>query len=189
MADLTLLRQRAEDRCELCGATDELDALAVPPHTDLEPEHAVYACARCRGEITGDGAPDAKHWYCLQTSIWSEAAPVQVVSYRMARRVDETWARELLEQVYLSEEVEAWVGDDEPADEDDRPPAFDSNGARLHDGDSVTLIKDLDVKGTSFVAKRGTLVRGIRLTNDPGLIEGKVNKVQIYLKTEFLKRA
>ncbi len=65
----------------------------------------------------------------------------------------------------------------------------DSNGTILSDGDSVTLIKDLEVKGGGFTAKRGTLVKGIRLTDDPGLVEGRVNKMAIYLKTEFLKKA
>jgi len=59
----------------------------------------------------------------------------------------------------------------------------------LTSGDSVTLIKDLDVKGTSFVAKRGTLVKGIRLTDNPEHVEGRVNKVSIVLKTQFLKKA
>lgn len=59
----------------------------------------------------------------------------------------------------------------------------------LRDGDSVTLIKDLEVKGGGFTAKRGTLVKGIRLTGNPKNIEGKVNKMQLVLKTEFLKKA
>lgn len=65
----------------------------------------------------------------------------------------------------------------------------DSVGNILQDGDSVTLIKDLDVKGTSFVGKRGTLVKGIRLTDDPTHVEGRVNNIMIVLKTEFLKKA
>ena len=69
------------------------------------------------------------------------------------------------------------------------PRTVDSNGAPLADGDSVTLIKDLDVKGTSFVAKRGTLVKGVRLTDNPEHVEGRVNKVSIVLKTCFLKKA
>jgi len=64
----------------------------------------------------------------------------------------------------------------------------DSNGVELHDGDSVTLIKDLDVKGANFTAKRGTLVKGIRLGDDPELIEGTINKVGLFLKTCFLKK-
>ena len=66
----------------------------------------------------------------------------------------------------------------------------DSNGARLADGDSVTLIKDLKVKGTSVTLKRGTLVKNIRLTDDPDLIECNVEKVKgLVLRTEFVKKA
>lgn len=66
----------------------------------------------------------------------------------------------------------------------------DSNGARLVDGDSVTLIKDLKVKGTSETLKRGTLVKGIRLTGDPDLIECNTKQVKgLVLRTEFLKKA
>ena len=52
----------------------------------------------------------------------------------------------------------------------------------------MTLIKDLNVKGTSFVAKRGTVVRNIRLCDVDGHIEGKVNGVTIYIKTCYLKK-
>jgi protein PhnA len=66
----------------------------------------------------------------------------------------------------------------------------DSNGAVLNDGDSVTLIKDLKVKGTSETLKRGTLVKNIRLTGDPGAIECNTKQVKgLVLKTEFLKKA
>ena len=66
----------------------------------------------------------------------------------------------------------------------------DSNGAILNDGDSVTLIKDLKVKGTSITLKRGTLVKNIRLTDDVEEIECSVKKVKgLVLKTAFLKRA
>jgi protein PhnA len=65
---------------------------------------------------------------------------------------------------------------------------FDSNGIELKDGDSVQIIKDLDVKGAGFVAKRGTLVKNITLTSNPEHIEGKVNKTKLVLKTCFLKK-
>lgn len=65
----------------------------------------------------------------------------------------------------------------------------DSNGNLLNDGDSVTLIKDLKVKGTSSTLKRGTMVRNIRLTSDPEEIECRVDRVQMVLKTCFLKKA
>jgi protein PhnA len=66
----------------------------------------------------------------------------------------------------------------------------DSNGTQLNDGDSVTLIKDLKVKGTSVTLKRGTMCKNIRLTDDTDLIECNVEKVKgLVLRTEFLKKA
>jgi protein PhnA len=64
----------------------------------------------------------------------------------------------------------------------------DSNGNLLSEGDSVTVIKDLKVKGSSGVIKRGTMVRNIRLTNGVDEIEGKVDKTIMVLKTCFLKK-
>jgi protein PhnA len=67
----------------------------------------------------------------------------------------------------------------------------DSNGNVLADGDSVTLIKDLKVKGSGGVTlKRGTLVKNIRLTDDADEIEANVAKVRgLVLRTEFVKKA
>lgn len=66
----------------------------------------------------------------------------------------------------------------------------DSNGNILNEGDSVTLIKDLKVKGSSITLKRGTLVKNIHLTGDPEEIECRVEKVKgLVLKTCFLKKA
>jgi alkylphosphonate utilization operon protein PhnA len=66
----------------------------------------------------------------------------------------------------------------------------DSNGTILKDGDNVTLIKDLKVKGTSVTLKRGTMVRGIQLTDDPDEVECRVEKVKgLVLRTEFLKKS
>lgn len=66
----------------------------------------------------------------------------------------------------------------------------DSNGSALVDGDSVTVIKDLKVKGTSVTLKRGTLIKNIRLTDDEEEIECNADKVKgLVLKTCFLKKA
>lgn len=65
----------------------------------------------------------------------------------------------------------------------------DSNGTALKDGDNVTIIKDLKVKGSSSVIKRGTLVKGIKLTDNDEEVEGRVEKSQMVLKTCFLKKA
>lgn len=65
----------------------------------------------------------------------------------------------------------------------------DSNGNVLMEGDSVTVIKDLKVRGSSTVIKRGTKVKNIRLTEDEAEIEGKVEGSVMVLRTEFLKKA
>ena len=65
----------------------------------------------------------------------------------------------------------------------------DSHGAMLKEGDSVTVIKDLKVRGSSGIIKRGTSVKNIRLTDNADEIEGKVEKPVMVLRTEFLKKA
>ncbi|MGJ8570857.1 MAG: alkylphosphonate utilization protein [Hoeflea sp.] len=66
----------------------------------------------------------------------------------------------------------------------------DSNGTVLSDGDNVTVIKDLKVKGTSSTIKRGTMVKGIRLTGSTGEVECRIEKIKgLVLRTEFLKKA
>lgn len=73
---------------------------------------------------------------------------------------------------------------------DDELIVKDSNGAILVDGDSVTVIKDLPVKGTSVTLKRGTLVKNIRLTDNDELVECNTQNVKgLVLKTCFLKKA
>lgn len=66
--------------------------------------------------------------------------------------------------------------------------AKDSNGAELFDGDAVTIIKDLKVKGSSMVIKRGTKVKSIRLTENPEEVDCKIEGSSIVLKTCFLKK-
>ncbi len=65
----------------------------------------------------------------------------------------------------------------------------DSNGTTLSEGDSVTVIKDLKVKGSSMVLKRGTMVKNIRLTDDEDEVDCRISGSSIVLKTCFLKKA
>jgi protein PhnA len=66
----------------------------------------------------------------------------------------------------------------------------DSNGNELKDGDNVTLIKDLKVKGANVTLKRGTLIKGIRLTGSPDEVDCRHEKVRgLVLRTEFLRKA
>jgi len=189
---LSELMLRADSQCELCASAKDLGVHAVLPARDRDVEDRVLLCSLCRAQLVPGTALDTKHWFCLQQSAWSGEAAVQVVSWRLLQDLQgEGWAQDLLGMLYLDEEVLAWAQAGNPSDsDDDTAPTLDSNGNQLNDGDSVTLIKDLDVKGTSFVAKRGTMVRNIRLIpGDPANIEGRVNKIALVLKTCFLKRA
>ena len=80
-----------------------------------------------------------------------------------------------------------WAADGTEGEDDDDTPR-DSNGTELQDGDGVTVIKDLKVKGSSMVIKRGTRVKSIRLTDDPREVDCKIDGSSIVLKTCFLKK-
>lgn len=177
--------------CAICSGVADLAPFVVPP--TRTPPDRVSVCGGCRPLVDGAGAPDPVIADRLRDAVWSEDAGVQVLAWRLLHRVREPWAVELLEQVWLDEERLAWAQAglavaEEPA-ADTALRVVDSNGAALAEGDSVTLIKDLEVKGAGFTAKRGTLVKGIHLTDDPALVEGRVSGMVIVLKTAFLKRA
>lgn len=183
------LMDRAGDQCEICKAENDLRAFAVAPYDDEEVEHNVLLCATCRGQLTDEEPMDSNHWYGLQETIWSEIPAVQVLSWRVLHKlVPETWASELLDQAYLMDDVMEWAKQGLEEEGDEEPRVVDANGTPLKDGDSVTILKDLDVKGGGFVAKRGTTVKDIRLIDDPTHIDGKVNGIGVYLKTEFLRK-
>ena len=88
--------------------------------------------------------------------------------------------------MYMEDDVRSWA---EAGVSEETAPTLDSNGAVLQAGDTVTLIKDLQVKGAGFTAKRGTAVRNISLTDNPQQIEGRVNGTRIVLLTQFLKKS
>lgn len=83
-----------------------------------------------------------------------------------------------------------WEQQNQENDKNDTPKTVDCNGAELNDGDSVTLIKDLKVKGAGQTLKRGTLVKNIR-TNPNNVEEIDCSTKQIkglVLKTCFVKK-
>lgn len=192
MSLLSTLTNRAQSKCELCGNTENLKVYELPPVTKADESSALLACSTCTDQITNPDSMDANHWRCLNESMWSEHKPVQIAAWRaLSLLKNEAWAQDLISQMYLEDaDLElAKSGLPEEEEIDSGAPTLDSNGAQLMEGDSVTLIKDLDVKGGGFTAKRGTLVRNITLTNNPKHIEGKVNGIQIVLVAAFLKKA
>jgi len=116
--------------------------------------------------------------------MWSEIPAVQVVSYRLLKKLNN---QELLDMLYLEDDIKAWADSEVESSETQELPK-DSNGTVLNQGDSVTIIKDLEVKGANFTAKRGTLVKGIILNGNPEQVEGKVNGTRIVLLSCFLKK-
>jgi protein PhnA len=119
--------------------------------------------------------------------MWSERPAVQVLSARLlAQLSDHDWARDLADQLWLEDDMRAWV---EATDDSAAGAHRDSNGTELVAGDTVVLIKDLPVKGAGFTAKRGTAVRGISLVADnPEHIEGRVEGQRIVILTKFVKK-
>lgn len=100
-----------------------------------------------------------------------------------------------LENTYFDSSIELYVCPDcfhefntENDEESVNNTPKDSNGAELINGDSVTLIKDLKVRGSSIVLKRGTKVKSIRLTEDPEEVDCKIDGTSFVLKTCFLKK-
>ncbi len=191
--ELASLRTRANGVCELCSSVGSGLPYAIAPLDDGTAAHSVLVCEACFAQLDGKAQLESNRWFCLQQSIWSEHAPIQVLSWRIANRLrNESWARDLLDQVYLDAELLAWAqggSESESVESSVETPTVDSFGTKLSEGDSVTLIKDLDVKGAGFVAKRGTIVKAIHLTDNPEHVEGRVNGTVIVLKTGFLKKA
>lgn len=192
MSTEQILRGRSESKCELCGSTDDLSVYNVPPHSADNPDECVLLCGTCRGQIEQPDTIDAHHWRCLNDSMWSQVPAVQVMAWRMLTRLRaEGWPQDLLDMLYLDDDTLAWAraGGDDRGD-DDAIQHLDSNGALLAAGDTVTLIKDLNVKGAGFTAKRGTAVRGISLVPDNAeQIEGRVEGQHIVILTKFVKKS
>ncbi|MGB0661056.1 MAG: PhnA domain-containing protein [Mangrovicoccus sp.] len=170
--------------CEICAADQSVRAMAVGP--EIHGAGQADLCETCAAQI--EGTPEPAHWRCLAGSMWSENPAVQVLAWRILDRLapEEAWAQDLLDQLWLEDDIRAWA-------EAGRFQAAlvhrDSNGTVLEQGDTVTLIKDLPVKGAGFTAKRGTAVRGISLVPDNAAhIEGRVEGQRIVILTEFVKK-
>ena len=187
------LHDRSGSKCEFCASTDSLAVYPVPPNSDESAEQSILLCDVC----LNPSSVEANHWRCLNDSMWTPVPAVQVMAWRQLNAIkSEGWPQDLLDMLYLEGDVKAWAesgksGSDNENDETDSDDeaTIDSNGATLNEGDTVTLIKDLVVKGANFTAKRGTVVKNISLNANPKHIEGRVNGTRIVLVSAFLKKA
>lgn len=182
------LIERSNNVCELCGSDSGLDEFTVSPKSGDAINDIIAVCSTCAEQLNDESKVTPNHWRCLNDSMWSEVSAVKVVAYRMLNQLKgEGWPMDLLDMIYLDNEELEWAK--EGIEDENAIKHVDSNGAVLNNGDSVVLIKDLDVKGANFTAKRGTAVRNIRLVHDnPEQIEGKVNGQGIVILTQYVKK-
>ena len=181
------LAKRSGGQCELCASKLDLSTYEVPPYQQIGMDGCIQCCTVCQQQLNEQAALDEQHWRCLSDCIWSEVPAVKVIAWRLLKRLsDKPWAQNLSEMAYFDDATLEW------AQSEDMPSTVthrDSNGTVLEAGDSVTLIKDLNVKGTSFIAKRGATVRKISLVADNAEhIEGRVNGQLIVILTQFVKK-
>jgi len=172
------LLTRANNACELCKSEDDLCEYTVEPR-----DEQIVLCGTCNTQLNGE--LDESHWYCLNDSMWSEVEAVKVVAFRTLSKLQN---QDMLDMMYLEEDTLAWANEGLNQEKNEDEIRRDANGNLLSVGDTVTLIKDLDVKGANFTAKRGTVVKNIRIGNVDNHIEGKVNGSTIYLKCDFIKK-
>lgn len=185
------LQKRSGNKCELCNNIVDLTIYEVPPTFNPNIDNCIYVCKTCKDQIEKTEQLSADHWKVLSDTMWSETPAVQVVAWRMLSRLrNEAWASNNLEILYLDDENLEWAkktGDHE----NDGIVEFhqDTNGTRLYEGDTIVLIKTLDVKGSSLSAKLGTVVKNIRLV--PGnidQIEGKIEGQTIVILTKYVRK-
>ncbi|SDG92031.1 PhnA domain-containing protein [Winogradskyella thalassocola] len=184
------LQQRSGSKCELCGNEEKLSEYTVSDIKENGLKTVLYACNVCTEQMNDSDAIDANHWRCLNDSMWSEHDAVKIMAWRMLNRINADWTQDLLGMMYMEEdllELAKASGDGE--DDENKLIHRDVNGVILEHGDSVVLIKDLKVKGSSMVAKQGTAVRNIRLDHEnETYIEGRVDGQQIVIITEYVKK-
>ena len=166
------------EKCDLCGSAEGLTEYTVAPKDDT-----ITICSTCAAFIN-EPTSNEKHWNCLHDSMWSTEPAVQVMAFRLLTKLG---AQDQLEMMYLEDDVRAWA--QEGLDAENVEPTRDANGTILVEGDSVSIIKDLVVKGAGFTAKQGTTVKNIRMApGDPTHIQGRVNGTLIFIISAFLKK-
>jgi len=179
------LNQRSGGVCELCSSNESLTSYEVTP-SDGSIDKIILTCTKCNKQLQDMDNLNETHWHCLNDSMWSEVDAVKVVAYRVLKTLGK---QDLLDMMYLEDDTKQWA-EEGLFEANNKVIHRDSNGVVLQAGDTVNIIKDLEVKGAGFTAKRGTAVRNISLPqDDPTHIEGRVNGVKIMIVTKYLKKA
>lgn len=178
------LSDRNQGLCELCNSNTATQGYLISPRKEGEVENQVALCQTCFVHLSENDKSD--YWRCLEGSIWSVVPSVQALSYRILFSLKETdWAEHVINSVDLDENIIQWaLSVYEIADEHK-----DSFGNKLENGDTIVLTQALNIKGTSFSAAKGTIVKRIRLVPDnTEQIEGKIKEQTIVILTKFVKK-
>jgi protein PhnA len=178
------LKDRNQNLCELCNTESAEHDYTVSPKNDDTIAHQAALCNTCLAAI--DSKEASFHWRCLEGCIWSPETSVQALSYRILQNYkQEDWANNLINSVDLEESTIQWA-----------LSAFevsavhqDAFGNKLENGDNVVLTQALNVKGTSFTASKGVVVKKIKLVFDnTEQIEGKINDQTIVILCKYVKK-
>jgi protein PhnA len=178
------LKDRNQTLCELCNTETAEHEYTVTPKNDDTIEHQVALCNSCLAAI--DSKEASFHWRCLEGSIWSPEASVQALSYRILQNYkQEDWANNLINSVDLDESTVQWA----LSAFEVKSVHTDAFGNLLENGDNVVLTQALNVKGTSFTASKGVVVKKIRLVHDnTEQLEGKINDQTIIILCKYVKK-
>ena len=188
------LENRSGNQCELCSSKELLSIYEVKPTIASDRsgvDGSFLACETCITQIDNPEATEANHWRCMNDAMWSEHSAVKVVGWRLLSRLrNEGWPKDLLDMMYLEDADLRFAKESgDHLDDSEKIIHRDANGAILQAGDTVVLIKDLKVKGSSLIAKQGTAVRRISLDHENAkYIEGKVGATQIVIITDYVKK-
>ena len=185
------LKSRSLNSCELCKTTEKLKIYTLQPSRGINLSDSIYACIICISQIENFSLISPNHWRCINESMWSEFSAVKVISWRMLNRtISSGWSQGLLDMMYLSSDDLEWakaLGDG--VEDDIKLIHRDVNGVILKSGDSVVLVKDLKVKGSSMTAKQGVAIRKISLDHEnDNYIEGKICGQNIVIITKYVKK-
>ncbi|MFN8277109.1 MAG: PhnA domain-containing protein [Chitinophagales bacterium] len=178
------LQSRCDNTCELCSSAPPVSGFAVSPKEDGVVTNEVAVCGTCNEHIEKTDTTD--YWRCLEGAVWNPEPAVQALSYRLLHRCGADWAEQIIQSVDWDEAVVDWaMSAFQQVDQH-----LDAFGNKLENGYTVVLTENLNVKGTSFSAPKGTVVKKIRLVHDnTDQIEGKINEQTIVILTKFVRKS
>jgi protein PhnA len=178
------LLQRCNQVCELCNENEATIEYTVSPKDSGSLDNVVALCHTCYQHLENE--QEHEYWRILEGSIWHPEDSVKALSYRILYKIKNLdWADAIYNSFEPEEHILQWALAPYQVTEIHK----DAYGNSLSNGDTVVLTQSLQVKGTSFTAPKGTIVKKIRLVHDnTEQIEGKINEQVIVILTKYVKK-